>query len=296
MSIGLQRRVVPALVAMVAGLSAAGAAQAPGAGQSPLIVVRVTVTDKAGHFVTDLSKDDFSVLDKSKPQPILDCRRDDRPVTLMLMLDRSGSLTMVADRVNEIAEQLIERLGPADRARVTQFSEAFATKPADFTADHAALVTIVRDGQTGKSTRMWDALDAGMAVLESAPGARVMVVVSDGSDNLSKKRRSQVTERARDASAVIHAIGVPTMILGMVTAPDRDLRTAAEETGGQFLALKPNDNIGPAVLKVADGLRAGYLLAFAPAVMDGKRHALEVRVGRPGLQVQAGRDYLAATR
>jgi VWFA-related protein len=296
MSVRLRPWLAAGLVLMAAGLSTARAAQAPVAADGARVVVRVTVTDKSGRFVTDLSKDDFSVLDKSKPQPILDCRRDERAITLMLMLDRSGSLTRVFDRVNYIAEQLIERLGSADRARVTQFSEVFATRPSDFTGDHAALVTIVNDGQTGRATRMWDALDAGVGALENGAGARTMVVISDGDDTGSRKRRSQVTEHARDTSAVIHAVGVASMVLGTTAAPSSELRAVAEETGGQFWSLKPADDVIPAVLKVAGSLRGGYLLAFAPTLTDGKRHAIEVRVGRPGLQVQTGRDYLAVQR
>jgi hypothetical protein len=79
------------------------------------------------------------------------------------------------------------------------------------------------------------------------------------------------------------------------TRPDRGLRKIAEETGGGYFELKEKESaeLGPTFARVAQELRAQYVLGFSPAVMDGKVHKLEVRMKRADLNARARKSYLA---
>jgi Ca-activated chloride channel family protein len=76
------------------------------------------------------------------------------------------------------------------------------------------------------------------------------------------------------------------------TRPSRDLRRLADETGGGYFELKRTAELAPTFTRVAQELRSQYLLGFAPAVLDGKLHKLDVRV-RAGHNVRARKSYLA---
>ena len=68
----------------------------------------------------------------------------------------------------------------------------------------------------------------------------------------------------------------------------------SDETGGGYFELAKTVDLSPTFTRVAQELRSQYLIAFAPATLDGKVHKLEVRVNKPGMTVRARRSYLAA--
>jgi hypothetical protein len=78
------------------------------------------------------------------------------------------------------------------------------------------------------------------------------------------------------------------------TRPTRDLKKLEEETGGGYFELLKSADLGPTFARVVEELRSQYLLAFAPAVLDGKTHTLDVRVAKPGMTVRSRRSYIAA--
>jgi VWFA-related protein len=77
------------------------------------------------------------------------------------------------------------------------------------------------------------------------------------------------------------------------TRPDRGLRKLADETGGGYFELKSTDALGETFTRVAQELRAQYLLGFSPAALDGKVHKLEVRLKQANLNARARKSYLA---
>jgi Ca-activated chloride channel homolog len=77
------------------------------------------------------------------------------------------------------------------------------------------------------------------------------------------------------------------------TRPTRDLKKLAEETGGGYFELLKTADLAPTFARVIEELRSHYLLGFAPAILDGKTHMLDVRVARPGVSVRARKSYVA---
>ncbi|HXG70759.1 MAG TPA: hypothetical protein VNJ04_09130, partial [Gemmatimonadaceae bacterium] len=96
-----------------------------------------------------------------------------------------------------------------------------------------------------------------------------------------------------------YAIGLETKINvnGSVqrSSPDRGLKKLAEETGGGFLLLGKEEELGPTFTRVAQEIHSQYVLGFTPPLLDGKVHKLEVKIRKPGMNARARKSYLAAS-
>lgn len=261
-----------------------------------IVPLYVTVTDGNGRLVPDLQREDFTVLDNKVPQELTLFDNQPRPFSAAVMLDTSLSMTLNLDIVKHGAEQFLLRLTPEDQGIVGAFNDKiqFAS---ELTSDRDALVGALDDLMFGNPTRLYDAVDQGIDRLREVDGRKVVLAFTDGEDTASKVGLGRVIDKARVEEVMIYAIGMEsTMTVGGVrqrTRPDRGLRRLAEDTGGGYFELKTTDKLGETFTRVAQELRAQYLIGFSPAALDGKVHKLEVRT-RPGLNARARRTYLAA--
>jgi Ca-activated chloride channel family protein len=259
----------------------------------------VTVVDSTRRLVPDLAQEDFEVFDNGKPQAITLFDNEVRPITAVVMLDTSGSMTLALDLVKKGAEQFLIRLLPDDRARVGAFNDKIEFHPANaFTGDRDELIAALKELDFGYPTRLYDAVDQSMDKLEVVEGRKVVVVFTDGDDTASKVGQGDVLDRARLLEMMVYAIGLESDYFNGVqrvrTRPDRGLRKLAEETGGGFFELKKTDELNATFTRVAQELHSQYVLGFSPEKLDGKVHKLEVRVKRPGMTARARRSYVAA--
>jgi len=254
-----------------------------------------TVTDAAGRLVPDLEQGDFEVWDNGQKVDLSLFENSIQPITVVVMLDTSGSMTMNLDLLKQAATQFVIRLLPEDRARIGSFSDKIRVAPADFTNDRDELMRILRDDiQFGNPTALWDATNAGMDALKDLQGRRVVLVFTDGADTYSRRSQGDVLTRARAEEFLIYAIGLRSRMRGQgVTRPDPGLRKVAEETGGGYFELGHTDELNSTFTRVASELHSQYVLGFSPKVLDGKVHTLEVRVTRPGLVARARKSYVA---
>jgi Ca-activated chloride channel homolog len=259
----------------------------------------VTVTDAMRRLVPELTQEDFEILDNNKPQPIALFDNEIRPITAVVMLDTSGSMTLALDLVKKASEQFLIRLLPDDQARVGAFNDKIEFWPKNsFTSDRDVLVGHLKDLDFGYPTRLYDAIDQSMDKLEPIDGRKVVLVFTDGDDTASKAGLDDVLDRARLLEVMVYAIGLESDYFNGVqrvrTRPDRGLKKLAEETGGGFFELKKTDELGATFTRVAQELHSQYVLGFSPEKLDGKVHKLDVRVKRPGMTARARRSYVAA--
>ncbi|HET9468289.1 MAG TPA: VWA domain-containing protein [Vicinamibacterales bacterium] len=257
----------------------------------------VTVVDASNRLVTDLTRDDFEVLDNGRPQEITIFDNEVRPFSAVVMLDTSVSMTHRLDDLYAGAEQFLLRLLPHDKAAVGAFNDKveFAT---GFSSDRGSLVSALKRLDFGNQTRLYDGVHASLDELEKVEGRKVILVFTDGADFGSRLSSGKALERARDAEVMIYGIGLETEFFNgqMVvrSKPDSILNRFASETGGGFFDLKKDADLGASFTRVAQELRSQYLLGFSPASLDGKVHKLDVRVKRPGLKSRSRRSYVAS--
>ncbi len=293
------RRLVP--VVLVAAVAAAGVrAQGQASAQIPVftsatqtVSIYATVVGANGHLATDLTKDDFEVLDNGKPQSIEIFSSEVQPINIVIMLDMSGSMASSLSLLRAGAVQMFSNLLPADKARVGSFGDQILLND-KFTNDPNELIhsLYLELPQAGR-TPLWGAVSRGMTALDKLDGRRVVLVFTDGMDTVRQPTLQEVTYRAQAQGFMIYAIGLWNHYGYTTVAPDPGLRTLAGETGGGYIELRTANGLGPAFVQVADELHRQYLLGFRTSATDGKLHPIEVQVKRPGMSVRARKTYLA---
>lgn len=206
-------------VAALGFVIAAGVALSAGRPQSIFhsgahaVPLYATVLDPAGRLVTDLGKDDFEVYDNGVRQTISVFANDVQPITIVIMLDRSGSMVSNYTLVRDAAERFVANLLEADRARLGSFSNRVQIDPAAFTSDRNELIRILHEELQGPGmTPLWNATAAAMTALREEQGRRVVLMFTDGIDTPEAKPNNasfaEVRQRSADEGVMVYAIGL----------------------------------------------------------------------------------------
>ncbi len=296
------------------------------------VAVYTTVTDTTGRLVPDLTKDKFEVTDNGKPQELTTFANDVQPITVVLMLDRSGSMVGNFALVEKAAEAFVERLLPADKARIGSFSNRIEVDPRTFTADKNEMVQILQtELQEAGPTPLWNAVAVGMTALLHVEGRRVVLVFTDGMDNPANGNPNNlslkgVMKRADEEDVMVYAIGLASQMGAPQGGgygggggggyggaggrgggggaprhgqgfnrdhPDPGLQSLSAASGGGYFELTRTADLASTFARVVDELHHQYLLGFTPQKLDGKSHVLEVHVKGDGLTARARKSYVA---
>jgi Ca-activated chloride channel family protein len=316
------RRIVT-LIVVALGLAVAR----PFAGQQPdfssaarTVALYATVTGPDGRLITDLQREDFEVEDNGKPQELTLFANDIQPITVVILLDRSASMRANFALVERAAGEFVEAMLPGDRARLGSFSNRIQLDPRDFTSNRAELQEILTtELQEEGPTPLWNAVNVGITALLHQDGRKVILVFTDGADSPGNGRQNNsslgdVTRRAERENVMVYAIGLsgssppfalwrsgssgfgPPRTRGrqFFDGPDPGLARIAMATGGGYFALTSTKDLADTFKRVAEELHRQYALGFAPPVLDGKAHSLQVKVGRAGASVRTRKSYIAA--
>jgi Ca-activated chloride channel family protein len=269
--------------------------------RTELVTVPVTVTDPRGIHVSGLDRDDFRVYEDGRLRPIEVFHHGDAPVTLGLIVDRSGStraqgavLQAAVSAVLQVirADDEIFAVGFNDEATFARLdSQPFTSNPSEI---ERALSAIPQAGRTA----LYDGVFKGLKHLEQGRSAKkVLVVFSDGGDNASRETYARVLALARRSEAVVYAMGLPA------TSPYRDqenaglLKRLCKDTGGvAYFPRAATDTIA-AAMHMAGDFREQYLLGFVPEADGRAFRKIEVRVSTTGhgrLRVRARPGYVMA--
>ena len=203
------------IITAVALASATAIAQEPTfRGATRTVAVYATVMGADGRLVPDLTRDAFSILDNGKRQELSLFANDVQPITVVMLLDRSGSMKANFTLVQQAAERFVDVMLPADKARIGSFSNRIQVDPRDFTSDHAELQHILgTELQEEGPTPLWNAVNVGITALLHQQGRRVILVFTDGIDepmNFSGRNNSlkDVMKRAEEEDVMVYAIGL----------------------------------------------------------------------------------------
>jgi VWFA-related protein len=178
------------------------------------VAVYATVTNAEGRLVPDLGRDLFSIFDNGKRQELTLFANDVQPITVVLLLDRSGSMRRNFGLVEKAAEEFVNAMLPADKARIGSFSNRIQVDPRDFTSNHEELQAILRtELQEAGPTPLWNAVNVGITALLHQQGRRVVLVFTDGMDspmNFSGANNTlkDVMKRAEEEDVMVYAIGL----------------------------------------------------------------------------------------
>jgi VWFA-related protein len=287
-----------------------------------LVDVLFTVLNRRNKLVPDLDERDFKVFDEGKPQEIrYFSKQTDLPLRIGMLLDTSNS---IRDRIKFEQDASVSFLFSVLRRNKDQaFVMTFDDEPQilqPFTSDTGALRDQIMGTRAGGGTAIYDAIyEACSKQLNHPPRPpgdqpdvvrRVMILISDGEDNLSTHTRSEAIELAQRTSVVIYTISTSTQWVSLeetnpnktsdrkyhLTEGDKILQDLAEETGGRAFFPYHVDDLDQSFQDIGDELRNQYSIAYQPAnyVLDGRYHRIKVEVpDHKGYQVRARRGYFA---
>ena len=290
---------------VVAGLAVAAIVSVVTLAQQPptfktgtqVVSLFATVVDAQKRLVPGLLQEEFEVFDNEKAQPIVYFDNNVQPITVVVMLDTSGSMTLTIDLLKQASEQFLIRLMKEDRGKVGAFNDKIQIG-SHFTNNRDELISDVKDLDYGNGTRLWDAIGAALDELKGIEGRRVILVFTDGDDTASRISQGTVIDRARVDEVMIYAIGLESNYFNgqrmVKSKPDRGLRKVADETGGGYFELEKTADLAPTFTRVAQELHSQYVIGFTPTLLDGRVHKLAVKMKQPGMTARARRSYLAA--
>src|SRR6266851_5428672 len=287
-----------------------------------LVDVLFTVLNRRNKLVPELDKTDFKIWDEKAPQEIrYFSRQTDLPLRIGMLLDTSNS---IRDRIKFEQDASINFLFSVLRRNKDEaFVMTFDDEPQivqGFTGDAGALRDQITKTKAGGGTAIYDAVyEACVKQLSHPPRPpgdqpdvvrRVMILISDGDDNLSNHTRSEAIEMAQRTSVVIYTISTSTQWIQLsqtdpekaanrkthLTEGDKILHDIAEETGGRAFFPYHVDDLDQSFQDIGDELRNQYSIAYIPTnyVLDGKYHKIRIEIPEhKGYQVRARRGYFA---
>jgi Ca-activated chloride channel homolog len=264
-----------------------------------------TVTDRHGHYVRDLKKENFKVVDDSKPATEIRSFHAEAnlPLEVGLLVDASNS---VRDRFKFEQQAAVEFLNQTIRPKYDEaFVVGFDVTPEvtqDFTDNTERLSVGVRSLRPGGGTALYDALyfacrDKLMKAKHNGPVRRAVILLTDGDDNQSHVTREEAIEMAQRAEVIVYTIS--TNLSGAGHRGDKVLERIADATGGRAYVPFQITEVATAFAAIQEELRSQYAIAYKPAdfTSDGRYRSIEILAqGQKGLRVRSRRGYYAPSQ
>ncbi len=262
-----------------------------------LVNVFVTVTDPHGAPVSNLTQGNFQLLENSKPQKISVFDKESA-IPLSIVLDIDTSLSTRKDLPLELssAKRFAHAILRAqDALCLYEFSE-IVNEVIPFTSDLKKIDRGIDRLHLGAATAMYDALYLGAQALDPRQGRKVMVVITDGGDTVSRTTYKEAVRAAQEAEAIVYSIIVVPIeaSAGRDTGGEHALIQLSEDTGGKYFYAESVSQLDDAFKKISDELRTQYLLAYYPSerLSDSNFRRIEVKVdGAPGAIVRHRAGY-----
>jgi Ca-activated chloride channel family protein len=289
----------------------AGGFAASSTGQTPqfrsrvdLVNLGVTVTDKRGRLIADLTRDQFTIVEDGRPQTITYFAGAEAPAPEMhlgLLLDVSGSMesdiaftrTAAIKFLNTLTEALDVTLVDFDtEVRVARYEQR----------EFARLIERIRAKKTGGDTALFDAIGVYLDGAAGQDGRKVMLLYTDGGDTRSAIRLNELLDIVKASDVTIYAIGVFEANAVRLRAEEQMvLRQITEATGGKVFFPPSVKELDKVYEQVMAEIRAQYTLGYVSSnpKMDGSWRKIEIKIIRPDardLRVRARRGYFALKR
>jgi VWFA-related protein len=281
--------------------------------KADLVTVDATVTDKDGNFIRNLKADDFAVYEDGAAQKLDFFEASEqaaltRPLAVVVAIDTSGSIKPEEiQRQREATENFMRLVRPESVFAVLAFNSDTRVLQ-DFTSDPRKISSAFQKiGEVTGSSRIFGSIDKAVAMLKRAPRfrqgrrlRRVVIVLTDGYDNVSPPEQSDLIRRANDAEVTVFSITLPSYMPGGPS--DKRVMTLLDVsrivpmTGGADFSADTRD-FAPVFKSIAEEIRSGYTLAYYPpdaSRRDGRVHQIRIECKRPGAIIRASRTSYQA--
>ena len=292
--------------------------------ETNLISIPVSVFDRNGLYIPNLSKENFNIYEDGVEQPIEFFATTDNPFTVVLLLDTSPSTEFKIEEIQQAAIAFVDQLKPQDSVMVIEF-DANVHVLTEATTNRAQIYKGIKEADFGGGTSLYDAVDFSLRKrLSKIQGRKAVVLFTDGVDTTSSKVGYDSSLReAEEAEAVIFPIYYNTFFdnrggTGGIFQPFPPiygggnngargtssqeyalgrayLKDLAESTGGRvFNAENTPGGLTRTFESIAEELRRQYSIGYIPqeSGQTGQRKQIKVRVDRPNLVIRARDSYI----
>jgi len=232
-----------------------------------LVNVYVTVTDGHGAPVAGLKKENFRLQEDGHDQIISVFDKESAlPLSIALAIDTSLSTRHDLPLEQASAKRFVRALlRPVDALSVFGFSET-VLQSTSYTADLKRIEEGIDHVRLGAATALFDAVYLASRSLDRRQGRKVMVLITDGGDTVSKMNYKEAARAAEEAEALVYSIIVVPIesSAGRETGGENALIQLSEDTGGKYYYATSVSQLDEAFRQISDELRTQYLLAYYP--------------------------------
>jgi VWFA-related protein len=265
-----------------------------------LVVLNVTVTDKAGQYVKGLKASDFKVFEDGvevQPNMMASFSLQESPYAAVVLLDSSGSMEARFSLARSAAIRFLDGLRPEDVAAVYRF-DSKVERVQEFSGGRDLAPIAYAIHAKGMTTLNDAIVEASKTLAERTEVRKAIVVLSDGMDTFSKASGDKAVESALAVGASIYAVDMSSLEVGGTTGRQSalSLKNFAEKTGGRFVSTPGGPALRDAFTGIADELGHQYTISYRPVnkKRDGKWRTLEVKlVAHDDLTVRTRKGYRA---
>ena len=255
-----------------------------------VVELPVSVSDRTGTPIADLTQNDFTVLENGKPQTITSFSfAADLPIAVGVLLDHSGSMVERMDDAKTAAVDFFKSIvRPGDRAFIAPFASD-PSKDMPFVSHVATLEAQVNAIPTaGGGTSLYDAVVTGLYRFRNLQGRKALIVISDGDDTTSRLTYDDMLAYARSARVPLYFIGIGMRMGGGA------MRSMAAESGGVAYFIRNTKQLPETYRQLEEELRSQYLLSYRTesSLKDQEYRTVEVKVNRPDARVRTIRGFI----
>ena len=249
-----------------------------------LVNVFVTVTDAHGAPIGGLTKENFVLAEDGREQKIsVFDKESELPISIALDIDTSLSTRHDLPLEQASAKRFVHTiLRPVDALSVYAFSEVVNEATHGFTPDIKRIDEGIDHIRVGAATALYDAIWVASRALDKRKGRKVIVLITDGGDTISKIDYKEAVRAAEEAEALVYSIIIVPIesSAGRETGGEHALIQLSEDTGGKYYYATSAAQLDDAFRKISDELRTQYLLAYYPSQRTSfsKFRRIEVKV------------------
>ncbi len=286
------------VVVVVAGFAASVGGQQRFRSGVELATFGVTVVDRRGNLVTDLTRDDFAVVEDGRPEELQYFAVGDGdtapPLHVGLMLDASGSMQSDLKLAQGASIKFLNLLPHAEDITLVDFdTQVRITRYPQ--RDFPRLVERIRQRKPDGWTALYDALGTFLNGVDQQEGRRVLVMYTDGADSRSVLNLGETLTLLRASPVTVYAIGFVGHTGSSRQWLQMTLMQLTEITGGQAFFPSSMKGVEEAYDQVLAEITGQYHLGYLSdnTAADGAWRKVEIKVKRPDARVRARKGYFA---
>jgi Ca-activated chloride channel homolog len=243
-----------------------------------------------GASVPGLQPSDFEVRDQGVRQDVRLAQHEDLPLTVVLVFDASASLRgQKLAHLQGASRALLAGLRERDEAALVGFSHQLSVLVPQG-AHHSAVRQAIDSLTAGGASAVWDGLYTGLK-LPRARGRALVVLFTDGEDNMSWLSAAQVQLVAEESNAIVHVVTIAEPLSYAEPLSRKPLRRVADATGGKLWIAGASSDLERTFLRILSEMQSAYLLTYEPTGVKAEGwHRIEVKVkgGRGKVRTRSG--------